>query len=122
MADGDDGGGDDGSSEAPPAGRGYGRNGLQRWFMANLFNRFAARDAAVAPAGSDSASDAASAMGGGEADDGTHYPVIVATYAASLAGAFLAAYVCGLDDRRPADVLVTRNVPLTLLLPQIHFI
>jgi hypothetical protein len=100
------GGGSGGGSGGAPAGgstsSGYGRNGLQRWFMAHLFNSVDGSGSDAFGAGRGGAGTDSSGGGGG----GGQYAAIVKTFMLSLAGAVVTSYVLALGERRPADLLL----------------
>ena len=82
---------------------GYGRNGLQRWLMAQLFNKFAASGSGDAD---DDVEVGSAAEGGGGGDSEGQYAAVVRTYLHSLAACLVTAFVLELGPRRPGDVLV----------------
>lgn len=77
--------------------RGYGSNGIQRWFMSNLYNRFAGAD--VQQGSSYAAPEAE--------QDAEQYSTIVNTYLLSLAAVIVSSYVLALGQLKPADLLLT---------------
>ena len=101
-----------GAGGVPAGGEGYGRNGLQRWLMAHLFN---SQKPEVRPGSRRSSLGGDEGASGGGGGGGGAYMDIVETYTASLAGVVAATYVLALGRRRPADLLLSPAGHVTLI-------
>lgn len=83
---------------------GYNTNGLQRWFMSNLFNRFAGNEGNNNNSSSSTMNNTTVAQ---EMEQGGQYTAIVRTFLHSLASIIVSSYILALGPRKPADLLLT---------------